>query len=408
MDKKEYLGKIENLIVNRIKYHAPNLISSDVDFSLLDAIGIDGTKPIFVYKKPLDKLFYRAFLNVKKTVDFNLILTQRPNVSEKKIKLLKDTFIILEDELGSSLQHTLDALNINYLSHSKFENDLQGEYIKFNENKIEFDYTPYYYSKKIMSDGVIFHATNFLLNGKNYILNITNTRKENKEISFEINVPLPRGYYVFKKGIDFIEVENLTNRQKAYFNYHFKNAVITFSNMSGIESCTFACINVKCTLKLMPLENKKCYFNFGENKYCICSPKDMQYFFELSQIKANQTFDLKVTSHDKQFDNLFNFSLPRKIWEMWQNFDVDEKSENEWLKMKNQIIKKGEKAVQINQEFKGLKEVKFFYNNRWKRVFIVHNNACYLFADKVKYFNYTLLTKEIFNKNNEIYLSFAN
>lgn len=93
---------------------------------------------------------------------------------------------------------------------------------------------------------------------------------------------------------------------------------------------------------------------------------------------------------------------------MWQNFDVDEKSENEWLKMKNQIIKKGEKAVQINQEFKGLKEVKFFYNNRWKRVFIVHNNACYLFADKVKYFNYTLLTKEIFNKNNEIYLSFAN
>ena len=62
MDKKEYLGKIENLIVNRIKYHAPNLISSDVDFSLLDAIGIDGTKPIFVYKKPLDKLFYFSFI----------------------------------------------------------------------------------------------------------------------------------------------------------------------------------------------------------------------------------------------------------------------------------------------------------------------------------------------------------
>ena len=61
MDKKEYLGKIENLIVNRIKYHAPNLISSDVDFSLLDAIGIDGTKPIFVYKKPLDKLFLEPF-----------------------------------------------------------------------------------------------------------------------------------------------------------------------------------------------------------------------------------------------------------------------------------------------------------------------------------------------------------
>ena len=43
----------------------------------------------------------------------------------------------------------------------------------------------------------------------------------------------------------------------------------------------------------------------------------------------------------------------------------------------------------------------------WKRVFILHNDSCYMFVDKVKYFNYTLLTKEIFNKNNEIYLSFA-
>ena len=125
--------------------------------------------------------------------------------------------------------------------------------------------------------------------------------------------------------------------------------------MSGIESCTFACINVKCTLKLMPLENKKCYFNFGENKYCICSPKDMQYFFELSQIKANQTFDLKVTSHDKQFDNLFNFSLPRKIWEMWQNFDVDEKSDNRNL---NTYEKEFNKAYSIEKQKNRINKIK--------------------------------------------------
>ena len=133
----------------------------------------------------------------------------------------------------------------------------------------------------------------------------------------------------------------------------------------------------------------------------------MQNFFDISQQKINQIFDVKVSTHDKQFDQAFNFSLPYKIWEMWQKNGVDEKSENQWLKMKNQIIKNCKKGLQINEDFKGLKEVKIYRNLAWKRVFIVHNNARYMFADKVKYFNFTLLTNEIFNKNNEIYLSFA-
>ena len=122
----------------------------------------------------------------------------------------------------------------------------------------------------------------------------------------------------------------------------------------------------------------------------------------------NKIFDLQVSSHDKQFDQLFNYSLPRNIWEKWQNFDVDEKSENEWLKLKKEIVSFTPNGIKINEDYKALKEVRFYRNNGWKRVFIVHNNACYLFDGKVKYFNYTLLTNEIFNKNNEIYLSFAN
>ena len=138
----------------------------------------------------------------------------------------------------------------------------------------------------------------------------------------------------------------------------------------------------------------------------LTNKKDMQNFFNLSQNKMNEIFDIKVTSHDKKFDELFNLSLPRNIWEKWQNFSFDEKSENEWLKYRNDLIKIGNKGVQINSNSLGLKEVKFFRNYKWKRVFIVHNDACYMFANNVKYFNFTLLTKEIFNKNDEIYLSF--
>lgn len=408
MNKKEYLEKIENLISNKIKYHAPNLNDDNIDFPLLNAVGIDTSLPVFIFKKPLNKLFYTAFLKVKKYIKFNLILLSNPIIKKKRLEKLDNTFVMLEEDIGSNLLYSLDALNINYLTHSDYKNIIEEEQLLFNDKKIEFDFLPYYFTKKLIDNGVIFQATNFILNGKNYIINITNTHKENKVVNFEINIPLPRGYYFFKQLNDAVMIENLTSKQKAYFNYHLKNAKIRFSNMNGIESSTFACINLKCEIKLLPLQNKKIFLSYGEQKYCFHLPNEMQEFFELSQQKINQIFDIKVSSHDKQFDELFNCSLPRNIWEKWQNFDVDEKSENEWLKLKSKIIKLTEKGLQINQDFKGLKEVKIYRNLGWKRVFIVHNKSCYMYADNVKYFNYTLLTKEIFKKNNEIYLSFAN
>ena len=42
----------------------------------------------------------------------------------------------------------------------------------------------------------------------------------------------------------------------------------------------------------------------------------------------NEIFDLRVSTKDNHFDNEFNLSLPRKIWEKWQNFDIDEEDDN--------------------------------------------------------------------------------
>lgn len=406
MTKSEYILSLENLIINRVKYHAPKL-EGEIDLALLDAIGIDGSYPIFLFNRKLDKLYYKAFLEAKKKVGFNLILTEKPIVSKGKINKLDKTFIIFKDEIGSILSNTLENLNINYITHSNFENDLKGEYLSINGKHISFDYLPYFYSKKLMFNGVIADCKSYLLNGKNYQILFTNIHDKKEDIEFEFNLPLPRGYYCFKRLNNAIEIENLTNKSKAYFNYNFKGGDFSFSTMSGIESCTFACVNIRIKLSLLPKESKKIYFNFGESKYLLNTPQEMQYFFDLSQKKMNEIFDLRITTRDNKFDNDFNLYLPRKIWEKWQNFDIDEESENNYIKLKNKIIHSAENGVQISQTFKGLKEVKFYRNNGWKRVFIVHNNSCYMFADKVKYFNFTLLTKEIFDKNNEIYLSFA-
>lgn len=407
MKKKEYIQNVENLILNKLNYHAPILNSDNIDYDLIDAVGIDTSYPIFILKKPMTKPMYRAFCNVKKKEEFNLILLSNPLFRGKKLDKLSKTFKMIESETSPNLIYSLDALNINYLTHTNYLREYEEEFVKLNGQKLIFDYIPYYYSKKILNNGVILQASQFLLSGKNYIFNFTNTKKIPLKASFEINIPLPRGYYYFKKMIDHVEIKNLTSNEKMYFNYHINNSKITFSNMSGVESCTFAVINLKAEIDLMPLQNKKLFFSFSPYKFTISNPKDMNFFFNLSQNKMNEIFDIKVTSHDKVFDNLFNCSLPQNIWEKWQKNDIDEKSENEWLKMRNQIVFCDEKGASINEKFKGLKEVKFFRNLGWKRVFILHNNSCYMYADKIKYFGFTLLTKEIFKKNNEIYLSFG-
>ena len=407
MIEKEYIERLTNLIFNRIKFHSPR-VSHGVDFALLDIIGIDAKYPIFVYNKPINKLFFKAFLNVKKMCDFNLILTQYPRVSKRKISLLDKTYILLENEMGAQIKDILNSLNVNYLTYSNFNLVSEGEYLKVKNKKIDFEYRPFYYFGKIMNDGVIYEIKNYILNGKNYMVTLSNTTRTLRTAEFEFNLPLPRGYYIFKKTNNCIEIENLTNKDKAFFNFNIKNAEISFSMVEGIESCTFAGINFKCKIPLLSKETRKVYFNFGENKYCLFSPRDMNTFFEMSQVKMNEIFDIQVVTKDKGFDYDFNYVLPQKIWESWAKFGIDENSENAWLKNKSLLIKSDNLGLQVNEDFKGLKEVKVYRDKKWKRVFIVHNNSKYLFADNVKYFNFTLITKELIAKNDEIYLSFNN
>lgn len=405
MTEKEYIDRLTNLIFNRVKFHSPK-VSKEVDFALLDVIGIDAKYPIFVYSKPLDKVFLKAFSFAKKMCDFNLVLTEYPKVRRAKVKTLDKTYLLPENETGAQVKDVISSLNINYKSHSKFNLESRGEYLKVKNRKIDFEFKPFYYFGKIMNEGIIYEIKNYILNGKNYMVTISNTTRTLRTAEFEFNLPLPRGYYIFKRLNNYIEIENLTSKDKAYFNFNIKNAEISFSMVDGIENCTFAGINLKCKIPLLSKETRKVYFNFGENKYCLFSPRDMNTFFEISQHKMNEIFDIQVVTKDKGFDYNFNCVLPQKIWENWAKFGIDENSENLWLKSKALLVKNDNLGFHVREDFKGLKEVKVYKDKKWKRVFIVHNNAKYLFADNVKYFNFTLITKEIFAKNDEIYLSF--
>ncbi len=407
MTKKEYIEKLTNLIINRVRFHAPIVTDEEVDFALLEVVGIDPALPLFKFEKPLDSLFYAAFCKAKEEVEFNLLLTSKPLVSDRRIKEMKNTLVLLEEEMGSILHASIEALNINYRSHTKFTSEINEDYIALNGQKITLDYIPYYLYKKGSNSSVMYEISEFILNGKNFLLSLTNPYKQNRTLEFEINVILPRGYYIFHNDGESVEIQNLCNKDKAYFNYNLKGAKFNFSCVSGLESSTHACINLKLKIDLRPLEQKKLYFNYGENKYVFDSPREALNFFKMSQTKMNEIFDLQVQTKDKKFDDLFNRYIPQNIWLSWLKNTIDEESENFYLKTRENIAKNIDGSMQINEGFEGLKEVRFFRNLGWKRVFIVQSENRYLFANKVKYFNFTLLTKEIFSKNKEIYLSFG-
>ena len=80
MTKSEYIQKLKNLILQRVNFHAPKPRDSEIDYSVLNIVGIDASYPIFIFKKPLNEIFYKAFLLAKQEVEFNLILTENPLV----------------------------------------------------------------------------------------------------------------------------------------------------------------------------------------------------------------------------------------------------------------------------------------------------------------------------------------
>lgn len=406
MKKKEYIKKLENLIVNRVKFHSPKLQSGEADYSLLKALTIDEKYPIFIFKKPLNKVFFEAFFNAKKRCKFNLILREKPQISSQKLSKLDNTFVFLHQELGPQMERILSVLDINYQSKTDFKIAKNEEYLKVNNQKINFDFIPFYNHKKLAFNGVIFEAKQFILNGKNYFLEILNTRENSNQIALEFNLPLPQGYYSFSQKNNLIEIINLTSKNKAYFNYFIKDAKFDFSMVDGLANCTYSCINLKVVIPLKSREKKVLFFNFGEEKLFLSNQKEMQLFFDFSQEKMFELFNVQLTSKNSLFDREFNHILPKKIWDSWNNFSYDEESENRWLKIKNEVINEGNEGIKILQTYP-LKEVRVFKNNLWKRIFVVHGEGGYVFAGRIKYYNLSFITRELFDKNNEIYLSFA-
>lgn len=405
MNKKEYIDALARLIKNRVIFHAPAL-KEDVDIDLLQVVGINKTLPIFKFAKPMNSLLFKAFVKAQKEVEFNLV-TREEFVKPAWRKKLKNLHFFEDEDNSYSLRKCINGLNINYLSHSAFLPGLNEQYLSVNGEKISLDFQQFFLHKKAESGGVIYEIKEFILNGKNYALSFVNPHKEPLKIAFEINIPLPNGYYNFSRVKTGVKITNLTSQESAFFNYDTRDALLKFSCVDGIENCTHACINLRLSLTLNPRQMRRFYFNYGDKAYLFTSPRQIDEFFDLSQRKIFETFDIKLSSRDKTFDQRFNNDLPQKIWLAWSNFECDEESEKEYLRLKESIVKQTANGYLINEHFDGLKQVKIWSGDAFKHVYIVKGEQSFVMAQKTRYFNFKLISRDFFKQTSEIYLCFG-
>ncbi|MBQ8845167.1 MAG: hypothetical protein IJ008_04040 [Clostridia bacterium] len=410
MKNKEYIKNLTQTIINRVELHAPILYDNNIKFESIKYLGININLPIFKFEKKLTKNHLKAFILAQKSVEFNLILFEEM-LTKKDRKLLakiKNLFIINSNFISLSAIETINKLNINYYSKINFKENLNENYFSIYGEVINLSYKNMFLSKKEEKNDVFFDLNMFLLNGQNYFLKLNNKLNHEKEIDFEINIPLKKGYYFFKKMSNCIVVENITTKEKLYFNFSTSYQDISFSHIDGLENSTLACINLKVKTKLKPKEHKAYFFNFGDTKFILKNQKIMEKFFILSVEKLNEIFNLKIKTNRSEFDYNFNYDMPRRIIINWLNFSCDKKLEYKYFSFKNSILEEKDNQYFLKKNFNlNIKEVGIFNGEIFKKILIFNGDEKLIQIGHTKFFNVNSISKNTIKKNESISLCFG-
>lgn len=347
-----------NLIVNRVRFHSP-IFCENVDLKGIINRGIDLSKPVFVYENSLSMMMAKCFKCAQKQVDFNLIFLTK----QRHCRGLK--YIISDDE-------ELRKLNINYRANSQYSNRKNQKYISINGEKIDRKLQNYFFDGFVERDGVNCFARECILSGRNIFLEFLNTTSQEKTLSFEINLPLKRGYYTFQKLAGAIKVTRLFSGERAFFNYSSRANNFTFSCVDGVENCTDACINLRCEVKLKAYQKKYYFYNFGRDKFVLNSKEEIEALFAQCQKKTNQIFDVKIDTKIKNIDSKINYILPEKIYLAWLDGECDIESEAEYLNLRNRFVLKVNGDYVLNETDK-INSLKIFNGSVFKDVLVIKN-----------------------------------
>lgn len=397
MKTKNYIFNMTSLIINRLKFHAPYCEAEEIDFEKIIEAGVDPTLPVFVFEKPLTKIMIKCFKNAKKNMKFNLVV---PYALTKKIKDL---------DVIASCEKEIKKLNINYKSGLKFDLLNQENFIRINSNEIDKTLNGFFLESFKIVDDVSCFTREFMLSGNNVFAEFLNTSSDNKEIDFEINFNLGKGYFNFLRHQNCIEIVNLFSLEKLFFNFSSNVNKFLFSCVDGVENSSYARIYLKSKIILKPKQKKSFFFNLGSNKFLLHNRDEMDFFMTLADKKNKEKFDVQIISNNKCEQRLLNNILPKKIYMAWLLRQHDIESEKRYINLKEKfVIKKNDQYFLQNTS--QLNELKLFNGSDYKVIYIIKNadffGKPYLQIGDTKYIDKkTLSFKEISSKNQSIYVS---
>ena len=340
MLKKKYVQKAKDAILNRVKFHAPVLYDDKVDLKTLFLHGLNVNLPIFVFDKILTKPLLKAFELASCEENFNLLFSKRSVAKlEKVVQKKLPKAMIFDETFGGNFLETVGKLNINYPSSSNYNLVFKDRFFKVNGQILNPHFEDFSLRQVEVIKNVFVDYQESVLNGVNFFCALQNRAANPVRGEIELNIPLAKGYYYFKKMSHAILIENLLTKEKFFLNYFCRNAKFLFSNVDGLENSVFSCINIKANLNFSSKEENFVFFNFGKSKFLPKNLDQIKSMAKLAWQKSCEVFNLQVKTKNPKFDFFFNKTLPQKIWVNWLNGEVDDDLERKYVAYRKLFLK---------------------------------------------------------------------
>ena len=410
MKKNEYIQKAKNAILNRVKFHAPVVYDDKIDKTILFVNGIDINKPIFKFNKALNGKLLKAFSLAQQEEEFNLLLSTSSveNIKPAKLKNIKNLVIYSQQNSPVNFVEMINKLNINYQSSSNYNFVYKDKFFKINNQILNPSYKEFILRQNLVCDEVWVEYNEFVLNGNNFFVKFTNKSNKEKKLSLELNIPLKKGYYYFKRQSRCVSIENLLTKEKLFLNYFGKNCRFSFSNVDGLENSVFCCVNVKMNLTIESKQQKFVFFNLGDSEFALKNLVQINEFKDLSIKKCCEIFNVRVKTKEAKFDNFFNSVLPRKIWINWLNGEIDSALEEKYLSLKNLFVRGCDNFSFVPFKEIGVKEIGIFNGEYYKKIIIISSDQRFLRVGETFFYNINGISNRSLKNEEPIALSFGN
>lgn len=407
MNKKEYINRAKTTILNRVRFHAPIVYDGHIDKSELFKCGVNPNLPIFKFEKHLNARILKAFRLAQLEDDFNILLPffAVENIKEIKLKKLRNYTLYSPQTSSVLFVEMINKLNINYPSSSNYNLVFKEKFFKINEQILNPHYDDFELVQNLVIDDVLCDYREFVLNGSNYFLVLKNETGIEKNLSLELNIPLEKGYYFFKRNGRCVEIKNLLKNERGFFNFLCKNVKFSFSNVDGLENSVFCCLNVKLKIKITPNSKSFVFFNLSDSRLKLKSESQIEKFCALAKKKCFEIFGIRVKTKDAKFDQFFNINLPRSIWINWLNGCVDMQKEEKYIALKRLFIKERNKLVLFEKI--GLQELGIYNGEYFKKVLIIKSDEKFLKVGKTLFHNFDRLSEVSLKSKEPICLSFG-